>query len=59
MKFDYSPVAYTGQFWIQENRILYTLCSLLISNSANHDAGVEGGSANVEVELMIDSWLPQ
>ena len=22
MKFDYSPVAYTGQFWIQENRSL-------------------------------------
>ena len=22
MKFDYSPVAYTGLFWIQENRVL-------------------------------------
>ena len=42
MKFDYSPVAYTGQFWIQENRILEcTHCALHChgTNVSNHLKG--------------------
>ena len=42
MKFNYSPVAYTGQFWIQENRILEcTHCALHChgTNVSNHLKG--------------------